>query len=311
MDFVMSELNPLAPIVLFCFNRPKHTESVLSALSKNQLAAESDLYIFCDGPRTEADIPAISEVHAVVERAHGFRNVYILKSILNKGLANSVIDGVTEIIQLHGRVIVLEDDLLTSTYFLKYMNDALEFYKDEEQVISIHGYIYPVISELPETFFLRGADCWGWATWKRGWDVFEADGQKLLGELKRRNLERRFDINGAYNFTKMLKDQIAGRNNSWAIRWYASALLKNKLTLYPGRSLVLNIGNDNSGTHCEADDVFDAQISKTEVPVHEIPIMEHPDCLSKFEKYLKSVRRRKIVNFTMERLKKIFPLGGN
>jgi hypothetical protein len=296
----MSELSLPAPIVLFCFNRPKHTERVLSALSKNELAAESVLYIFCDGPRNEADMHAILEVHAIVERVNGFRKVHIRKSILNKGLANSIIDGVTEIIQLHGRVIVLEDDLVTSQYFLKYMNEGLDFYSVENQVISIHGYTYPINKVLPDTFLIRGADCWGWATWKRGWDIFEPDGEKLLEEMRRKGLTRKFDLNGAYKFTKMLKNQIAGANNSWAIRWHASAFLQNKLTLYPGHSLVLNIGNDNSGTHCVSDDIFDLTVSSSKISIEKIEIIENKNCIRQFEVFLRSVRRRKFFKFLLE-----------
>jgi hypothetical protein len=102
---------------------------------------------------------------------------------------------------------------------------------------------------LPQTFFLRGADCWGWATWKRGWDLFEQDGRKLLSELEGRQLTRSFDFDGSYPYTQMLRDCIAGANDSWAVRWYASAFLLGKLTLYPGSAQVQNIGADGSGTH--------------------------------------------------------------
>ena len=269
---MMRELNQVAPIVLFCFNRPKHTAKVLSALAKNYFAANSDLYIFCDGPRFEADMLSIIKVYDVVENAVGFRNVHIRKSQYNKGLADSVIEGVTEIVQLHGRVIVLEDDLVTSPYFLKYMNDALVCYKDEEQVISIHGYTYPVMHDLPETFFLKGADCWGWATWKRGWELFEQNGSRLLEELCRQKLAVSFDFENSYPYIKMLKAQIAGKNNSWAIRWYASAFLKNKLTLYPGTSLVLNIGMDDSGTHCSSAVKHEGELAHAPIRVGAIPI---------------------------------------
>ena len=151
-------------------------------------------------------------------------------------------------------VIVLEDDLLTSRHFLKYMNNALKIYEKDDEVVSIHGYIYPVKKPLTETFFLKGADCWGWGTWKRGWKLFEADGSKLLKEIEDRQLIKEFDFTGSYPYTEMLRDQIAGRNNSWAIRWYASAFLKNKLTLYPGKSLVFNAGFDGGGTHCRNGD---------------------------------------------------------
>lgn len=139
--------------------------------------------------------------------------------------------------------------MITSPYFLQYMNDALSLYKDIEEVISIHGYSYPVKRTLPDTFFLRGADCWGWATWKRGWKLFNLDSSDLYQQLQVNQQCYTFDFEGTHSYCKMLKNNIQGKNDSWAIRWYASAFLRNKLTLYPGRSLIHNIGNDGSGSH--------------------------------------------------------------
>lgn len=170
------------------------------------------------------------------------------------------------------------------------MNEALNYYEKEEEVISIHGYIYPVASKLPETFFLKGADCWGWATWKRGWDLFEPDGKRLLDELRYRNLRKEFDFNGAYPYTKMLEDQIRGKNNSWAIRWHASAFLKGRLTLYPGRSLIQNIGTDESGTHLRKTNVFNVEISGDPIAVSEIPIEENMVVKREIERYLRTVK---------------------
>lgn len=241
----------LAPIALFVYNRPGHTQKTIEALQKNILAPESDLIIFSDGykdsPESQAGVLA---VRSYLKTIAGFNSVKIIEREKNNGLANSIIAGVSEVIAQFGRIIVLEDDMLSSRYFLQYMNEALNLYEADDRVISIHAYIYPITEKLPETYFLRGADCWGWATWKRGWDLFESDGQKLLQELESKKLTAEFDFAGSYPYTQMLRDQIAGKNNSWAIRWYASAFLKNKLTLYPGRALISNIGFDSSGTHC-------------------------------------------------------------
>ena len=221
----------LAPIVLFVYNRPWHTKQTVKALQNNDLANKSKLYIFSDAAKNDAEVENVEKVREYIKTIDGFKHITIVEREKNCGLANSIISGVTEIVNSYGKIIVLEDDLVTSKYFLSFMNGALEFYKDESKVISIHGYIYPIKSDLPETFFIKGADCWGWATWKRGWDIFEADGKKLLDELKDKNLEKKFDINGSYAYTRMLSGQVARRNNSWAIRWYASAFLKDKLTL--------------------------------------------------------------------------------
>jgi len=176
-----------APVALFVYNRPWHTRQAIKALQANVEATKTPLYIFSDAPRNSAASRAVAEVRSLLREISGFKSLSIIERENNFGLARSIIDGVSQVCKQHDRVIVLEDDLVTSPYFLKFMNEGLRKYQDDEQVISIHGYIYPLEQTLPETFFLKGADCWGWATWKRGWDLFESDGQSLLDELKRRN----------------------------------------------------------------------------------------------------------------------------
>jgi len=282
----------LAPIVLFVYNRIWHTQQTVESLKKNKLAKESELFIFSDGPKENNKVKnEVEEVREYIKTIDGFKHITIVERENNYGLANSIISGVTEIVNKYGKIIVLEDDLVTSKYFLSFMNGALEFYKDENKVISIHGYIYPIKNELPEAFFIKGADCWGWATWKRGWDIFEADGKKLLYELKDKNLEKNFDINGSYAYTKMLSGQVAKRNNSWAIRWYASAFLKDKLTLYPGRSLVCNIGLDRSGIHCGNTNSFNSIITNRPIKLTNIPIEENIFVLREIEKYFRMIKQ--------------------
>lgn len=267
------------------------------------MADASEFFVFSDGPKSDTDKEKVLEVREYIKTISGFKRVNLVEREQHLGLANSIINGVTEIINKYGRIIVLEDDMVSSPYFLKFMNEAIAFYKDEEKVISIHGYIYPVNAQLPETFFLRGADCWGWATWKRGWDLFEPNGRKLLHEIWKRKLQKRFDINGAYPYTKMLEKQIRGKNDSWAIKWYASAFLKNKLTLYPGRTLVFNIGLDGSGMHCRVTNIYDTKVSKEPISIKNIPIEENSVALAGIEKYLKSV----IPSFSSRILKKLIP----
>lgn len=279
-----------APVALFVYNRPWHTRQTLEALLANPEASETPLYIFSDAPRDIAASNAVAEVRSFLREISGFKSVSIIERENNFGLARSIIDGVTQVCEEHGRIIVLEDDLVTSPYFLKFMNQGLEKYQDEERVISIHGYVYPVEQALPETFFLRGADCWGWATWKRGWDLFDPDGQRLLDELKRRKLTRQFDFDGSYPYTRMLQDQIAGKNNSWAVRWYASAFLQGKLTLYPGRSLVHNIGLDGSGAHCSETKDFSGVLARSPIMVEDIAVEESLIARQQFMKFHKRTR---------------------
>lgn len=257
---VIRMVSSLAPVCMFVYKRAEHTLLTLESLSKNSLAPNTDLIIFSDYSENPSDSKAIQEVRALIRSVKGFKSIKIIERNKNYGLAQNIIDGVTKTIAEYGKIIVLEDDMVVSPFFLKYMNDALVKYENTDQVVSIHGYIYPTQKELPETFFLRGADCWGWATWKRGWDIFEQDGAKLLRELNEKKLTYDFDFYNSHSYTKMLKDQITGKNNSWAIRWYASAFLNNKLTLYPGKSYVHNIGNDSSGTHCTKTQKFDVEL---------------------------------------------------
>lgn len=283
-----------APIALFTYNRLKKTQLTVEALTQNKEAADSDLIVFSDGAKGKSDADAVIEVRHYLRTIQGFNSVRIIERDMNLGLAQSIITGVTQIIKEVGCVIVLEDDLLTSPYFLRYMNDGLQFYAREERVISIHGYTYPVEQNLPETFLLHGADCLGWATWKRGWDLFEADGQKLLKKLRKSNLLNRFNYFGAYDYSGMLRAQIKGKNQSWAVRWYASALLQNKLTLYPGRTLVQHIGSDGSGTHCVSDagkGLFNEPVS--DYPIHinsSIRVEECNEALMAFTHFLKELR---------------------
>lgn len=280
-----------APIALFVYNRPGHALRTLDALRANSLARESELVVFSDGPRRESDVLKVDEVRKVIREAGGFSSVRLVERSTNMGLANSIIAGVTELVGRHGRVIVLEDDMVTSPHFLSYMNEALDLYRDEERVISVAAYFYPVRRQLPETFFLPGADCWGWGTWKRGWDLFEPDGRKLLGELEDRALSRRFDIDGSYPYMRMLRDQIAGRNDSWAIRWYASAFLRGRLTLYPAHSLLQNIGNDGQGTHSAKSAVFDVNVAQDPVPVHRIEVSVSTEAADALRDYYRGTRR--------------------
>ncbi len=280
----------LAPIALFAYQRPDHLRRVLQSLAANPEAAASELYVFSDAPRDSGAAAGVEAVRGVLRGARGFARLTPVLRDANLGLARSIIDGVGRLCDSHERVIVLEDDLEVAPYFLAYMNSALERYADEERVASIHGYVYPVSEALPETFFLRGADCWGWATWRRAWRLFEPDGASLLEALLARRLAGAFDLDGAYGFTAMLRDQIAGRNDSWAIRWHASAFLADKLTLYPGRSLVQNIGADGSGTHVERTDAYRVRLATSHVEVRAIALEESAQARTAFARYLAATR---------------------
>lgn len=276
----------LAPILLFAYNRPRHLQHTVEALAHNPLAQESELFVFSDGARTEDDREDVELVRSYIHTIEGFKTVHRIERDRNYGLAANIIDGVTDIVNRYGRVIVLEDDLVTAPGFLQFMNDALDTYADEPRVGHIQAYDFTQNPRLPETFLIKFTGSWGWATWQRAWQHFNPDGQYLLNELHRRHLTRRFDFNGKYGFTRMLRRQVEGKNNSWAIRWNASLFLQDILSLNVGRSLVQNEGFDGSGTHCGADHLYEARLYKERLRVEKIsPVTENLEVRKIFERY--------------------------
>ena len=242
----------LAPIVLFVYNRPENTQRTLNALSENAEAKSSILYIFCDGPKENADTFQLEKIHKVRQICQAesrFKEVKIVEREKNFGLAPSIIQGVTDIVNKHGEIIVLEDDILTSRYFLKYMNDSLKLYKEEKKVISIGACNYFVSGNSnPSTFFIPIPDCLGWATWSDRWSLFELSSEKLLSALIEKNKIEKFNLYGFYNFGGMLQDQAKGKVSSWAVRWQALAYLNDMIALYPNPSVTQHIESDES-TH--------------------------------------------------------------
>ena len=286
----------LAPVALFVYARPRHTRRTVDALLLNNLASQTDLIVFSDAARTADKEVSVAQVRSYIASIKGFRSIFIHHRQHNYGLAQSIISGVSSVLDQYGKVIVMEDDLVTSTFFLDYMNQALDKYFEDDRIISVHGYIYPVKQPLPEAFFLRGADCWGWATWARGWSLFNPDGAKLLKELRRRKLTKAFDYDGSSPYTKMLERQINGKNDSWAIRWYASAFLAGKLTLYPGRSLVHNIGNDGSGTHCSMSNQMDVNLSTTPITLGDVVVEESIVAKTTLKHFFRSSEKSSTLN---------------
>lgn len=275
-----------APILLFVYNRPEHLKQLIASLQANAEAAQSMLFIYTDAARNKADEEQVNKVREVIRHIDGFTSIEVIERATNWGLARNIIGGVTEQIRRYGRVIVLEDDLVVAPYFLRFMNDALEAYKDEPQVGHIQACDFTQDASLPDTFLIKFTGSWGWATWERAWQHFNPDGQALLNELESRRLTRRFDFNGNYRFTRMLRRQVQGKNNSWAIRWNASLFLKDILSLNVGRSLVQNNGFDGSGTHCGGGNLYRSQLWMQPLPVQKItPICENEAARAAFARY--------------------------
>lgn len=242
-----------APVIIFAFNRPNALKNTVQSLLQNEEAKKSDLYIFVDSPRTNK--PGESEkVHAVQMYANsikGFKSVNCFFSIKNKGLGDSIIQGVTQIINKYGKAIVLEDDLVFASNFLAYMNQGLDKYKDEKQVFSICGYSNKV--KIPkgykyDTYFCTRSSSWGWGTWADRWNSVDWE---LKDWGKYSKLGKAFNKWGGSDCFRMLRSVKEGWGNSWAIRFCFSQFLQNKFSLFPIISKVKNNGFDGEGTNCK------------------------------------------------------------
>lgn len=266
-----------APVALFVYNRPEHTRRTLEALARNRLAGATTLYVFSDGPKpdaTPADRDRIAAVRAVVCSRSWTRELSLIESPVNRGLADAIVAGVGYVLAQHGRVIVLEDDIVTSPGFLPFMNEALDLYADEPRVMHISGYMYPLALRQRSTVFLRVLSCWGWATWDRAWRHYRSDVQTHLDQLDTPARIRKFNVEGHADFHRQLLDNRAGRIRSWAVRWYASWLARDGLSLFPTQSLTRNIGHDGSGVHCGPNQRFDTPLAGA-IPVEPIALREN------------------------------------
>lgn len=253
----MEEGRNLAPAAVFVYKRKDYTEKTLSALRNNFLAEQTDLYIFCDGPKNERDRQAVAEVRDFVRgfaAQGGFRSVHVNVASDNRGLACSIIAGVTGLLEKFGRIIVLEDDLLTGRDYLTYMNDALDFYAADSRIWSVSGYTPPLkglAAWKPDVYFFYRASSWGWATWKNRWDLVDWEMRDYETFVNDPALTAKL-ARGGSDMPGMLKQQMEGEIDSWAIRWCYAQSMADMLTVYPRISRVRNMGNDGSGTHTDA-----------------------------------------------------------
>ncbi len=279
-----------APLAIFLYKRPMHTDRLLRSLARNPEFASSPVFVFSDGPKTDEDMESVDEVRRIC-RALTPPGTNVIERCENLGLAGSLIAGITELCDRYGRVIVAEDDLIFSPLALAYYNQALRRYENDEQVMHIAGYMFPVGASLPDTFFYREASCWGWATWKRAWSNFNDDASFLIAEIEKRNLVKRFNIEDSMYYMPMLEKQARGELDSWAIRWYASVLLANGLALHPGRPFVQNEGFDGTGVHCKVTDAYRVKLRNR--PVRRWPkrIEEEPRAVRAMIEYRSQQRK--------------------
>jgi hypothetical protein len=255
----------LSPIVLFTYNRLDETKKTVEALQKNFLAKESDLYVYSDGWKNEIDRIKVIGVRNFLKQIDGFKSVKLVQSDLNKGLAKSIIDGVTEVIKRHGKVIVLEDDLITSPNFLNFNNQALKFYEFNENIFSISGYTLN-LSDLKKKevdfYYSYRASSWGWSTWLDRWENVDWDVKDYNSFIKSSKLKREF-ARGGSDLPQMLINQMNGKIDSWAIRWCFYQFLTNQLTIFPTKSKIISIGFGENATHTRKTKRFETELDTT------------------------------------------------
>ncbi len=239
-----------APIGLFIYKRPEHARRTIQSLQACDGVDLSPIYVFADGPKPAADAQAVQATRAIAHELLGSRATFI-EQPANRGLANSIIAGTTELCDRHGTAIVVEDDLVLAPSFLQFLNAGLQRFRDEPRVMQVSGHMFdvPALTHQREALFLPMTTSWGWATWKRAWDLFDPAATGWRERLADKAEARRFNLDGRYDYLRMLKRQMRGEIDSWAIRWYYSVFVHDGLALFPPRTLVSNEGLDGSGTH--------------------------------------------------------------
>ena len=278
-------------VALFVYNRVEHTKKTIESLLLNEVDSVV-LYIFSDGPK-ESDIESVNAVRSYIAGVRGFSRVQLIERTENIGLANSIVEGITEVLQEHDAVIVLEDDLEVSEVFVSYMKNALCKYRDDPRVMSIAGYSYPMLSNddpnVGDAYFLRHITSWGWATWASAWGHFRKDPDELLKEFSRAEINE-FNFNGSENFWNQVVLNKIGVLNTWAIFWYAAVFKRNGLTLFPKISLVRNIGHDGSGTNCGESDRFNVELSRSPVSLNDLTVRESGYARASLEAFFRDSR---------------------
>lgn len=312
----------LAPVVLFVYNRPGVTLSTLEHLKNNKLADRSVLFIYSDGPKEGANEDAlgkIKEVRDIIRREKWCGEVHIIESPDNLGLADSIINGVTEIVNRYGKIIVLEDDLLTSVHFLEYLNDALRRYADYEQVFTILGYNYPLkLKNKENAYFSIVSSCLGWGTWERSWSKFDPSPQDYGKLSYDKKLRYKFDLDGSYPYSRMLKLQMEEDVDSWAVKWWWTIFKNNGLTLFPGTTLIKHIGFDPDATHTKKEIKDFNKYFNEHNNISKFPSEVSVDYsfYKKQKRYIKGIHKKtilmllkKIIRYFLKKIRKIYLLN--
>jgi len=254
----MPVMNHLSPIVLFVYNRPSHTQQTIESLSKNLLASDSILYIYSDASKNEHDSIKVDQVRDYIRSISKalFKDIVIIEKTTNEGLASSIIGGVSDIVSKYGKVIVLEDDIVTGRSFLKFMNSALDFYQNKKTIWHISGWNYPIETDnISDVFIWRGMECWGWATWSDRWQYFKKDVEHTVSKFNKDDISA-LNLDNSRNVWRQVTDNRSGKINTWAIFWYITIYENNGMSANISRSLSQNIGMDGTGDNCDDNDIY-------------------------------------------------------
>lgn len=261
-----------APIVLFAYNRPDLTAKTLTALKNNKYARYSDLFVFCDGSKNSEDLKKCLEVRKLFSTTHGFKTQTLSISKVNLGLGTSIVNGLNEVFKTHTKAIILEDDLITSPFFLEFMNLSLNFYHHNTRVMHISGYSDPISINFPPIYFSQVVSTWGWGTWRESWNKMILDPHYLLNRLRQSNSIKAFDLDSFGYFINQLTNNISGKLNTWGIKWQATIFLNNGLCLNPSKTLVKNQGFGKTATNTTfANKIFTAQEISKMKPSYDFP----------------------------------------
>jgi len=295
-------LENLAPIVLFVYNRPEHTKRTFESLLNNTLVSKSTLFIFSDGAKSDKDIQNVDAVRNYIKTLSDFEKIEIIERKKNFGLANSVIIGVNEVISLLGKVIVLEDDMISSPYFLKYMNEVLNYFEDDQRIFSVTGYTFPI--KIPESYkhplyLSPRSSSWGWGTWKSRWEKADWEIKDFQSFINDKSRVESFN-KGGDDLTRMLKNSISGKVDSWSVKWTYTHFINNAYCIYPVKSRIKNIGADSSGVHTSKTNKFDVDLENNDVELNGIKDLQpNKEILLNFRKFF----RRNILNSVIQKLK--------
>jgi len=295
----------LSPIVLFVYNRLDHAVKTVESLQKNILAMDSEIIVYSDAAKGGNDINQVNKVREYIKSIKGFKKITIIEREKNLGLANSIIEGVTEIVNKYGKVIVLEDDLVTSPYFLNYMNEALEFYQHERDVYSITGFNFPLkITDnyMFGTYLYPRGSSKSWATWKNKWGKIEFNETKIINKWGLSKIECKIEPYGK-DLCRMFKSQLNHEINSWAIRFTVNQIMLDKFTAYPVESYIKDVGTD-SGTH--ASDVLPHKVVVSNKLLVNFAKQYDDNFRKLFEKYLRSYFFQSRLFIVKNKIRKIF-----